>query len=57
MPLFNWLKHYLGVIKKKSQFVGKLTPIDKLRDIDATLYARGEYDDEFTVAEIYLSNF
>jgi len=57
LPLFNWLKHYLGVIKKKSQFVGKLTPIDKLRDIDATLYARGEYDDEFTVAEIYLSNF
>ena len=42
---------------KTRPFIGKTVSLEKLETVDAEIYPRGKYDDEFTVAEIFLSDF
>jgi len=42
---------------KTHPFIGKTVSLEKLQMVDAEIYPRGKYDDEFTIAEVFLCNF
>ncbi len=41
----------------KSSFLGKTASIQRLEAIDAVIWPQGEHADEYTVAEVYPSDF
>jgi len=42
---------------KTRPFIGKIVAHKNLRMLDAEIHPRGQYDDEYTIAEVFLSDY